>query len=48
MTTQDRCSSPPRSLTMVGSAVETVVWSSAARSRPSMSAAKTAASPPRP
>ena len=40
MTTQDRCSSPPRSPTIVGSAVETIVWSSAARNMPSISAAK--------
>ena len=38
VTTQDRCSRPPRSLTMVGSAVETMVWSSAASSMPSSSA----------
>lgn len=35
VTTQDRCSRPPRSLTMVGSAVDTIVWSSAASSMPS-------------
>ena len=39
VTTQDRCERPPRSLTMVGSAVETIVWSSAASSMASMSAA---------
>ena len=33
-TTQDRCSAPPRSPTMVGRAVETMVWSSAASSIP--------------
>ena len=40
MTTHDRCSRPPRSPTIVGSAVETIVWSSAARNMPSISAAK--------
>ncbi|MCE0445224.1 hypothetical protein LT493_09595 [Streptomyces tricolor] len=38
MTTQDRCSRPPRSLTIVGSAVDTMVWSRAASSSPSSSA----------
>ena len=32
MTTHDRCSSPPSSPTIVGSAVETIVWSSDASS----------------
>ena len=34
-TTQDRWPAPPRSPTMVGSAVDTIVWSSAASSMPS-------------
>ena len=38
MTTQDSSLSPPRSLVMVGSAVDTMVWSSAASSIVSMSA----------
>src|ERR671934_1499340 len=41
VTTHERWLSPPRSPTIVGSAVETIVWSSAARNMPSMSAAKT-------
>src|SRR3954452_1484836 len=40
VTTHDRCSSPPRSPTIVGSAVETIVWSSDASSRTRSSAAK--------
>src|SRR5262245_20678709 len=40
VTTQERWSSPPRSPTIVGSAVETIVWSSAARRRTSSSAPK--------
>ena len=40
VTTHDRCSIPPRSPTIVGSAVETIVWSSDASSRTSISAAK--------
>ncbi|GHE97690.1 hypothetical protein GCM10017786_33080 [Amycolatopsis deserti] len=39
MTTHDRWFAPPRSATMVGRAVETIVWSSAASSIPSMIAA---------
>ena len=39
VTTQDRCERPPRSLTIVGSAVDTIVWSSAASSIASISAA---------
>ena len=35
VTTQDRCPAPPSSPTIVGSAVETIVWSSAARNMPS-------------
>ena len=31
VTTQERCEMPPRSPTIVGSAVETIVWSSAAK-----------------
>ncbi len=46
VTTQDRCSRPPRSLTMVGRAVETMVWSSAASSRPSSSAPIDSHTPP--
>ena len=38
VTTQDRWDRPPRSLTIVGSAVDTIVWSSAASSIASMSA----------
>jgi hypothetical protein len=37
VTTQDRWLRPPSSPTMVGSAVDTIVWSSAARRRPSIS-----------
>jgi hypothetical protein len=44
VTTHDRWFSPPRSPTMVGRAVETIVWSSAARNMPSISAAKTGTS----
>ena len=44
MTTHERWSSPPRSPTIVGSAVETIVWSSAARNMPSISAPKTGTS----
>src|SRR5471032_3078998 len=40
VTTHDRLSSPPSSPTMVGSAVETMVWSSAASSMTSSSAVK--------
>ena len=39
VTTHERWLRPPRSLVMVGRAVETMVWSSAASSRVSMSAA---------
>ena len=41
VTTQETCAPPPRSPTMVGSAVETIVWSSAASSMPSMIVPKT-------
>src|SRR6185437_6174010 len=41
VTTQERWLSPPRSPTIVGSATETIVWSSAARNMPSISAMKT-------
>src|SRR6184192_3879874 len=41
VTTQERWLRPPRSPTIVGSAVETIVWSSAARNMPSINAAKT-------
>ena len=44
MTTHERWLRPPRSPTIVGSAVETIVWSSAARNMPSISAAKTVVS----
>src|SRR6185503_9835701 len=37
VTTHDRCSSPPSSLTIVGSAVDTIVWSSDASSITSIS-----------
>ena len=40
MTTHERCWIPPRSPTIVGSAVETIVWSSAASSRTRTSAEK--------
>ena len=36
VTTHDMCSNPWRSVTMRGSAVATIVWSSAARNMPSM------------
>ena len=42
MTTHERWEIPPRSPTIVGSAVETIVWSSAASSSTSISAAKIA------
>ena len=38
MTTHEMCSSPPRSPTIVGSAVDTIVWSSDASSITSISA----------
>ena len=38
VTTQDRWLSPPRSLTIVGSAVDTIVWSREASSSASISA----------
>src|SRR6478735_7243379 len=41
VTTQDTCAPPPRSPTMVGRAVETMVWSRAASSIPSMIVPKT-------
>src|SRR3989442_983612 len=41
VTTQERWLRPPRSPTIVGSAVETIVWSSAARNMPSISAPNT-------
>src|SRR3954449_8759119 len=37
VTTHERCSRPPRSPTIVGSAVDTIVWSSDASSMTSMS-----------
>ena len=40
MTTQERWFAPCRSKTIVGSAVDTIVWSSAARNIPSISATK--------
>src|SRR6478735_10505367 len=40
VTTHERCESPPRSPTIVGSAVETIVWSSAASSSTKSSAVK--------
>ena len=43
MTTQASFEAPPRSPTIVGSAVETIVWSSAAISITSISAPKTGA-----
>ena len=43
VTTHEMWLAPPRSETIVGSAVETMVWSSAARSMPSMTPAKTSA-----
>ena len=45
--TQEMWFSPPRSPTIVGSAVDTMVWSSAASRMPSISAAYTSTSPPR-
>jgi hypothetical protein len=42
VTTQDRWLAPPRSLTMVGSAVATIAWSRAASNMPSMIATTTA------
>ena len=42
VTTQDRWEAPPRSPTMVGSAVPTIVWSSAASSMPTATVTKTA------
>src|SRR3954464_9843453 len=47
VTTHDRCSRPPRSPTIVGSAVETIVWSSAASSMTSISALMTTRTRPR-
>ncbi len=41
VTTHDMCAAPPRSDTIVGSAVPTIVWSSAASSMPSMIVTKT-------
>ena len=41
MTTQDMCPAPPRSPTIVGSAVDTIVWSRAASSIPSTTVTKT-------
>ena len=41
MTTQERCSRPPSSPAMVGSAVATMVWSRAARKRPNISPLRT-------
>lgn len=41
VTTHDMCAAPPRSDTIVGSAVPTIVWSSAASSMPSTIVAKT-------
>src|SRR4051795_3566635 len=41
VTTHERWLRPPRSPTIVGSAVETIVWSSAARNIPSIRAPKT-------
>src|SRR4051794_32341421 len=42
VTTHERWLSPPRSRTIVGSAVETIVWSSDASSITTMSAPRTA------
>ena len=42
VTTQEICSAPPRSLTMVGKAVETMVWSKAANSNASINPLKIA------
>ena len=47
VTTQDRWLRPPRSPTMVGSAVATMVWSSAASRIASMRAVKMMSRPPR-
>ena len=47
MTTQERWFRPPSSPTIVGSAVATIVWSSAASSMASMSATKTTVTPRR-
>ena len=44
VTTHERWLRPPRSPTIVGSAVETIVWSSAARNIPSISATNTVVS----
>lgn len=41
VTTHDMCAAPPRSDTIVGRAVPTIVWSRAARSMPSMIVTKT-------
>ena len=41
VTTHDSCRSPPRSPTIVGRAVATIVWSRAANSIPAMSPRKT-------
>jgi hypothetical protein len=41
VTTQERWLRPPRSPTIVGKAVETIVWSRAARNIPSINAPKT-------
>ena len=41
VTTQDRWLAPPRSPTIVGSAVATIVWSRAARNMPSITPANT-------
>src|SRR4029453_17195372 len=46
VTTHERCSRPPRSPTIVGSAVDTIVWSSAARNMPRPSAANTGTNAP--
>ncbi len=45
-TTHDRCSAPPRSPTIVGSAVETIVWSSAANSIPAATVREDQVHPP--
>ena len=42
VTTQDRCSAPPSSPTIVGSAVETIVWSRGASNIASISPPKIA------
>ncbi|CAM5676116.1 hypothetical protein SSPIM334S_07189 [Streptomyces spiroverticillatus] len=41
VTTHDMCAAPPRSETIVGRAVPTIVWSRAARRTPSMIVPKT-------